>query len=276
MPRTPSHDSHQLSLLPELDSLAASPETRERLQASLEIRLSEEDRLYAAAGRQRLPALPVKLVSRANRSTMGSLRHRQEPEPHWSLCLARSLLDSDPDTALLLGRILLRRIRKLPVSLEMRRLLKEGQLRWVHNGQHPGPRPAEPVTSDPWLSLRLEDVAARSGREMPHTGMPSIIWKTFSTGRILGRYQDTSHCIQLHQALNDARTPDWALDSLIHHEYLHAVLGSERQGSRLVHHHRRFREAEAEWPEYERWCAWIRECWPGLYRRWKRGQHGTR
>lgn len=264
------HDTRQLSLLPILEAPAPRPRGTAELLPELGRSLEAEDRQLAASGSLRLPALPVRVTCRANRTTMGSLRHRTEPDSHWALCLATSLVESDPEAALLLGRVLLMRVRRLAVPLELRRILKQGQARWLSLVSRTHTRRETPTVSDPRLHERLEHVARTAALGLPSQGLPGIVWHVFETARVLGRYDERSNCIRINAALAEARTPLWALDALVFHEFLHALLGAEQQGSRRVHHHARFRRAEAAWPDHERWVEWIRTDWPACHRRWKR------
>lgn len=268
-------DTRQLSLLDALDGHTAPPlPVPSPLPAppDLASRLEELDRQLAPKSRLHLPPLPVVVKQRANRSTMGSLRHRAEPRPHWVLTLASSLASGDPDCALLLAQVLLLRVRRLPVPLDLKRALKAGQTRWLA-GQPPRNSPIpELQPSDPVLAQALDRVAKHAGLGLPERGLPSIHWQPFATARVLGRYDERRHLILIHQALDSAAVPNWALDALIYHEFLHALLGSEQQGSRRVHHHTRFRRTEAAWPDHDRWCLWIKEQWPACHRRWKRRQ----
>lgn len=270
-------DTQQLSLLDLLTAASPAQAAPPPAPPSPDLAglLEDWDRKLAGQGVQRLPALPVRISRRANRSTMGSLRHRPDPQPHWALCLATSLLESDPDCALLLGRVLLLRVRRLPVPLEFKRALKSGQNRWLqatHAGTPDSPRFSGSIdqSADPHLTRILEQVAHRAGLGLPAAGLPVIRWQAFATGRVLGRYDERHHRIQIHLALRDSSVPDWALAALVYHEFLHALLGSELQGSRRVHHHSRFRRAEAEWPDHDRFVEWIRDQWPACHRRWQR------
>lgn len=266
------NDTRQLSLLPILD--APTPRTRAvaELLPELGRALELEDQHLARSGSLRLPALPIRVSCRANRTTMGSLRHRTEPVSHWALCLATSLVENDPEAALLLGRVLLMRVRRLAVPMELRRLLKQDQARWLSLASNRPAHRDQFEVSDPGLLVRLEHVARTAALGMPQRGLPRIVWHVFATARVLGRYDERANLIRINKALAESRTPVWSLDALVFHEFLHALLGAEQQGSRRVHHHGRFRLAEAAWPDHERWVEWIRTDWPACHRRWKRRQ----
>lgn len=199
-----------------------------------------------------LSARQVEVRVRRNRSTLGSLRQAGNGDT-WRFTVARRLLDESPGDALLLGRILLHRLRRRPVPNQWTLRLAELKQLWSS--------PESPATSagisDSKLHQRLVAVAAVAAPALAAEKLPGIHWRASRSRRILGRYLADSHQIQLHAGLDDPRVPDCVLDDLIHHELLHALLGPRRQGGRVVHHHSEFRRLERAWPghgEAEIWC----------------------
>lgn len=201
------------------------------------------------AGRQ---AREVVVRARANRSTLGSLRAGPDGLG-WRFTVARRLVDESPGDALLLGRILLHRLRRRPVPAAWSRRLAELRRNW----STPGETSAAPAESDPLLAVRLAAIARLAAPELPAERLPAIRWQPSRSRRVLGRYRPDRHDILLHAALDDPKVPDAVLDDLIHHELLHALLGPVRQGGRVVHHHAEFRRRERAWPGHataEAWC----------------------
>jgi hypothetical protein len=211
------------------------------------------------AGRSK--AGPVEVRVRENRSTLGSLR-RTAAGCGWRYTVARRLLEEDPEGALLLGRLLLHRLRRRPVPPAWSRRLAELRRSWstAAPGEHPptGARSAKAQRSDPRLAARLAAVARRAAPGLAPEALPAIHWSPSRSRRILGRYLPARHEIRIHAALDHPRVPEIVLDDLLHHELLHALLGPRQQGGRVVFHHSEFRRREQAWPGHAEAAAWCR------------------
>jgi hypothetical protein len=57
----------------------------------------------------------------------------------------------------------------------------------------------------------------------------------------LGSYDHQTKLIRIHPSLDTALVPEWFIASIIHHEYLHHILGP-RHNSRFHKHERMFRQ----------------------------------
>jgi hypothetical protein len=66
----------------------------------------------------------------------------------------------------------------------------------------------------------------------------------------LGSYNHQTAEIRIHPILNSPQVPAFFIQSVIHHEYLHHVLGP--------HHNRRFHAAERRFAYYREAQEWIR------------------
>jgi hypothetical protein len=84
----------------------------------------------------------------------------------------------------------------------------------------------------------------------------------------LGSYDHQSRLIRIHPSLNTALVPEWFIASIIHHEYLHHVLGP-RHNSRFHKHERMFRE-------YRQARQWLRRNLPFLLDRRGESRSGSR
>jgi len=222
----------------------ADPETAAWLAGEL----GAADRRLAGPFRAR--AVEVRL--RANRSTLGSLRAAPDGR-RWRFTVARRLVEEDPAGALLLGRLLLHRLRRRTVPEEWTRHLAELRHRW----SLPGANATDGAGSDPRLAARLAAVARAAAPGLPPERRPAVRWWSSRSARVLGRYVPDRHEILVNARLDDPRVPAVVLDDLLHHELLHALLGPARQGGRVVHHHAEFRRRERAWPghaEAEAWC----------------------
>ncbi len=277
----------------ELDFGHQSPEEirRERCRR-LESLLSREDRVLARKHLERPPildtsprkkriprvgrspkaapslALPVQVRCRPNLSTLGSLRLLSRPAVCWSFSVAESILDRDPEMALLLGRILLHRVRKQAVPEDWRRRFKAFQRTWV-TGKRPGFAPAavpDLPPEDPQLTAQLGEVARRAFPTLARTRLPSVRWMHSRGRRTLGRYLPERDLIAIHGAFRAGEVPAVVLDSLLHHELLHAVLGAHRRSSRICFHHAEFRRRERNWPGFAESEAWLERHLPRLMR----------
>lgn len=66
----------------------------------------------------------------------------------------------------------------------------------------------------------------------------------------LGSYNHVTTEIRIHPLLSSPQVPAYVIESVIHHEYLHHVLGA--------HHNRRFHAAERKFLHYRESQEWIR------------------
>jgi len=66
----------------------------------------------------------------------------------------------------------------------------------------------------------------------------------------LGSYNHATAEIRIHPLLNSAHIPAFFVQSIIHHEYLHHVLGAK--------HNRRFKQNERQYRYYRESQEWIR------------------
>lgn len=205
----------------------------------------------------------VEVKGRRNRSTLGSLKLIPGKPPVWRLSLDARLLEQDPRAALDLGCLLLHRARRREVPAELGRRLAELRASWPVGAR----RRVTGLTHDPILQQRLEELARRYMPELGPDRLPAIAWVDSASRRVMGRFDQRIHRIELHVALRHPTVPKVVLDNLIFHELLHALLKPERQGGRLVHHHAEFRRRERAFPGYLEAVAWSRTRWPRLVAR---------
>lgn len=66
----------------------------------------------------------------------------------------------------------------------------------------------------------------------------------------LGSYDPSSSAITIHPLLDSPQVPVWFVQSVVHHEYLHHVLGPK--------HDRRFRAWESRFRHHREAEAWLR------------------
>lgn len=86
-----------------------------------------------------------------------------------------------------------------------------------------------------------------------------LSWSRRRNRRILGHYDAAHQTIVIDRRLDSPAVPRYVLRYVLFHEMLHAYLGEEiHNGKRLVHH-RRFQEAEREFPDYRRARKFIEE-----------------
>ncbi len=206
-------------------------------------------------------APPVQVRTRRNRNTMASLRLDVDAQV-WRFTVAEDLLRAHPHLVLDLGRLLLHRARRErpPATL----LANLAQLRKLWAARLPVADAAlrrMEVEEDDALACRLRAVATRLGH-LPTMELPSIVWAKSTSRRVLGRYDSRARRIEIHAALRHPSVPIYLLDNLIAHELLHALLGPQRHGTRLVHHHGEFRRQEKAYPDYALAEAWTRVSWP--------------
>jgi hypothetical protein len=86
-------------------------------------------------------------------------------------------------------------------------------------------------------------------------------------GLTFGSYDPVLALIRIHPVLDRPGVPRYFLESVVHHEMLHHLMGGvpDRAG-RTVYHTRAFREAEARFPRHREALAWEKENLPELLR----------
>lgn len=73
----------------------------------------------------------------------------------------------------------------------------------------------------------------------------------------LGSYCASRDLIRVHPVLDSRDVPAWFIESVLHHEFLHAALPSEvGEGGRRLHHGPRFRARERKHPDHARSLVW--------------------
>ncbi|MGD2113992.1 MAG: hypothetical protein PVG07_03000 [Acidobacteriota bacterium] len=233
-----------------------------------------------------LPDGLAELVLTDNRTVLVSGRPA-EPEGwsvrlHWSFALApeevvRSL------AAVLAG----------PRRGAARRRARQSVRNWIsHFREATGPGPApdhweevldsrrrEPATGSPAGHVHdLEAILDEVGREY-FGGRPDVDIAWSRAGRShsprrsarrggragrrstikLGSWSEEDRLVRIHPALDHPSVPRYVVASVVHHELLHAELGSEVRSGRRHHHTPEFRRREREFAGHEEARRWIRE-----------------
>ena len=75
----------------------------------------------------------------------------------------------------------------------------------------------------------------------------------------LGSWSEEDHLVRIHPVLDHPSVPHYVVASVIHHELLHAELGTEIRDGRRHHHTPEFRRREKEFAEHEEARRWIHE-----------------
>jgi hypothetical protein len=198
----------------------------------------------------------ITIQLRNNRSTLGSIRPMKEPNQGWRVILARNLEELQHELVRALAFSLLYRVHRKAAPPDILKAVAELRELWHH-------RPVEDplAASCPLLEAELLLQVESLPEELKPATRPVINWGRWQAVRTLARYDRRRNLIELHASLNSPRVPLAVIKHLVHHELLHAALGPERQGERLVHHHRLFRQMERSIPEYAEAQSWIRLNW---------------
>lgn len=107
--------------------------------------------------------------------------------------------------------------------------------------------------------------------------VPAITWGRAAPparGRVrrrtlrLGSYDAKRHLVRIHPVLDHPEVPLFIVESIVHHELLHAVLppAQPSSGSRRRIHHRRFRQREGEFALHEQAQEWLERSFDQLLR----------
>jgi predicted SprT family Zn-dependent metalloprotease len=97
-----------------------------------------------------------------------------------------------------------------------------------------------------------------------------LTWTDRINKRTVGSWLETPvghpNLIRVNRLLDDERVPRLYLASVVHHEVLHEILGFRCRGGKRFHHTREFRERERAFPGYEIAEEWARTHLARLYR----------
>jgi hypothetical protein len=240
--------------LSDLDlDLDASPSAVSKDKAWLEDSLQEELNIWA-------PQREIFVKQRNNRQTLGSLRSDPQPAGPLHFLVATRLLEENPEDALILGKILMGRYLKQTIPKSW--LIRLSSMREAWN-DHSAPV-QELLPSDDDLAFRMHCLLHYLP-ELQGKPLPRIYWKDSRSRRVLGRFVPDLHEIQIHHIMAHPKVPDVVLDNLIHHELLHAALGSPVQNGRRRMHTRVFRERERNFPGHQRAESWIKRHFHQLF-----------
>lgn len=77
-------------------------------------------------------------------------------------------------------------------------------------------------------------------------------WSSKRARTLLGHYDSAHRTITISRMLDSPKTPRYLVEYLVFHEMLHIRYPVERDGHRRVVHSQAFREAERQFPQYER------------------------
>lgn len=98
--------------------------------------------------------------------------------------------------------------------------------------------------------------------EFENTAAPPVTWGKREKSRArrslrLGSYCSRRHLVRLHPVLDSPDVPAWFLESVLHHEFLHAAIPCEiGAGGRQLHHGPGFRSRERAHSDHARAVAW--------------------
>ncbi len=84
-----------------------------------------------------------------------------------------------------------------------------------------------------------------------------LSWSPRKSRRVLGHYDPAHQAIIVNRRLDHSKVPRFVVEFVLFHEMLHAFMGERRCGGRNHFHHAAFREAERQFPEYDRAKAFI-------------------
>jgi len=206
------------------------------------------DAFFAAFGR------PVRLVLTANRSTMVSLSRRTNPP---TLRVHRLFLGAPAHVVKAIAAYLRRGDRRAARTLDA----------YIRAHRPPVPpaaaRPVRLRHAGKYFHLgRLfADLNARyfAGRVQAR-----ITWglagKRGSRRTIkLGSFARDEHLIRIHPLLDRAFVPRFFVESIVHHEMVHALVEAPLVRGRRRHHNAEFRRLERTFTDHARALAWERQ-----------------
>ncbi len=216
-----------------------------------------EAALLAEAGRA------VRLTLTDNRSVLLSFRRQGEQV---LLRLHRMFLHAPQNVVSALARAL-RRGRRRVAESEVRRFMNANMHRVRQR-----PRRLPPLTSVGRV-YDLGEIFARLNAQFfgGDLSVP-LTWGRGSGrarrgGLTFGSYDPVLRLIRIHPVLDREQVPLYFIESVVHHEMLHHVMGGvpDRAG-RTVYHTRAFRAAERRFPGHAQALAWEKENLPYLLR----------
>jgi predicted metal-dependent hydrolase len=157
-----------------------------------------------------------------------------------------------------------------PRDRELRTTSRRAVRRWMDRfwAEHGPPERRRTVTLQPvgeTLDLRelRDDLNRRffEGRLSVH-----ITWSQVFPGTVcrtrsirLGSFQEDLEVVRIHPALDRPGVPRYVVESIVHHELLHADIPAVIENGRRYVHTPEFRRRERRFPEHRRAQAWIRK-----------------
>lgn len=209
---------------------------------------------------ERRAGCPVELTLTDNRHAMLNLR----PHPrHWEVRAHHLFVDADAvtlDAIAALGR---------PTTPERARVARAVIRRFAteRSAQITPPTPARRVRLRPQGRVHdLEPLYLEVTRKLKQDPEEiQITWGRWGARGAeqrhvrLGSYDPQRRLIRIHPALDQELVPDWVVAFVIFHEVLHHIFPSRKRGGRVIHHSARFRAAEAQHPDHDRYQAWVRD-----------------
>jgi len=110
-----------------------------------------------------------------------------------------------------------------------------------------------------WSRAGRAQAARRTGRQRGRSTLK------------LGSWSEEDALVRIHPVLDHASVPRYVVASVVHHELLHAELGTEVKNGRRRHHTPEFRRREKEFAEHDQARRWIREKLDELLKRRGKG-----
>ena len=107
------------------------------------------------------------------------------------------------------------------------------------------------------LGLYLKDLNAEYFNNA--CAIKEIGWSYHHAKRKLGKYYLNERVIILSSIFNHPEVPEYVVKSVIHHEMCHQLFPPMRSGSKLLSHHKQFRENEKKFKAYAKADAWIKK-----------------
>ena len=75
----------------------------------------------------------------------------------------------------------------------------------------------------------------------------------------LGSYQEHDRLIRIHRILDRQEVPIYVVEGVVYHEMLHAVVPSEKRGTRRIVHSREFYRRERLYEHFALAQQWVEE-----------------
>lgn len=169
--------------------------------------------------------------------------------------ISDTFYDAPQDVLLALGRILLAKLKRNPVSKKDRavysRYVAGEELQEKAATLLSGRRRSVPIVEGNHRSLTDSFQRVNATYFGGSMKKPTVTWGRAQARRTLGRYDPQRDVVSISPVLDSREVPEEFLDFIMYHELLHKKHGLQERGGRLWAHTLEFKRDEKKFHDYD-------------------------